>query len=226
MKYKVGRINKIGIILLSICISLLFASCSIFKHSKSSENKLTKQQIEEFNNNYFLATKERLLGNYENAVKYYGACVKIDITNSDIFYELGKLYFKSKQLKEAIIFTRRAVELDSKNIWYKLLLAEIYNNTGKYEDAAKLYEQLIELDTDNFNYYYECVSCYIYAGKINESIRICNKFEKSFGITEDMSMQKEKIYVQLKKYDLARNEINALIEKFPNEIKYKGTTKS
>jgi tetratricopeptide (TPR) repeat protein len=203
-----------------LCFTI--SSCKIFKHTEKPLSEISQQQQQEFNSNFFNATKERLLGNNENAVKYYNQCLRIDNNNAEVLYECANLFFKNHQLKEALLYSKKSVENDDKNIWYKLLLSDIYTKTGKYQDAADLCEKITAMQPNNLNYYFDWINNLTFAGKYNDAIKVCNKVQDKFGILEELSFQKEKLYLQMKKLDMAMKEIETLIQKYPKEIKYYG----
>ncbi|MDD5571915.1 MAG: tetratricopeptide repeat protein [Bacteroidales bacterium] len=205
-----------------VCLCFAFSSCRIFKHQEKSFTEISKQQQEEFNSNFFNATKERLLGNNENAVKFYNQCLKIDNNNAEVLYELASLFFKNRQFKEALFYSKKSVENDDKNIWYKLLLSDVYSKTGKYQDAADLYEKITDTQPNNINFYFDWINNLTFAGKYNDAIKVCDKVQDKFGMMEELSFQKEKLYIQMKKLDMAMKEIEALIQKYPKETKYYG----
>ena len=60
----------------------------------------------------------------------------------------------------------------------------------------------------------------IYMGKYQEAIDVYDEVEKKLGVSEELSLQKEKIYLELKKTDKAIEEIQKLVDAFPTETSY------
>jgi tetratricopeptide (TPR) repeat protein len=57
-------------------------------------------------------------------------------------------------------------------------------------------------------------------GKYSDAIAVYDLVEAKIGVSEDLCIQKEKIYLELKKVDKAAEEIKKLIKAFPSETLY------
>jgi tetratricopeptide (TPR) repeat protein len=76
---------------------------------------------------FFDATKNALFGNYASAVTLYNTCLEIYPENPAPYYQLSSIYIRNQNANKAIKFARKAVELDTVNIWYKKNLATYIN---------------------------------------------------------------------------------------------------
>ncbi|MFT7102746.1 MAG: tetratricopeptide (TPR) repeat protein, partial [Bacteroidia bacterium] len=74
---------------------------------------------------FFDASKQKMLGNFEEAASLYRDCIKLDNYNAASYYELANLLTTSQQVMEALPFALNALELDPTNEWYSLFTAEI-----------------------------------------------------------------------------------------------------
>ena len=70
------------------------------------------------------------------------------------------------------------------------------------------------------DYYYQLAVLYLNAERFREAINIYDKIEDQIGITEEISMQKERIFLELKEYSRAEEELVALVTAYPKEPKY------
>jgi tetratricopeptide (TPR) repeat protein len=193
------------------------------KKSKPSSNELTKlsekEQID-FNFIFHNANKERILGNYEIAANLFLKCIQIAPKEPTPYYELAHIFEDSKETKLALEYAEKAVTLAPDNYWFRLLYAHALQRDGNSVDAIKQYEILIEKNGGNIDLYFDIAGMQLYSGKYKDALENFNLIEKQMGITEEISVQKEKIFIKLGDVDKAANEIQLLIEAFPDELKY------
>ncbi len=171
---------------------------------------------------FFDASKQKMLGNFEEAAALYHNCIKIDPNNSAAFYELANLFTLSQKLEDGLPFALRALELDPDNVWYALFAAEIHLGLNDFQPAAKIYERLTKNHPNTIEYQYELASTYLYLNKLEEAIKAYDKVEEILGVNEEISIQKEKIYLQMDRLDDAVKELENLITNFPGEQRYLG----
>ncbi|MGB0882807.1 MAG: tetratricopeptide repeat protein, partial [Vicingaceae bacterium] len=120
----------------------------------------------------------------------------------------------------ALEYAEKAVKLDPENYWYRILFAQSLQRAGKYDEAIAEYQTLIKKDENNVDLYFDLAGMQMYSGKYKESIASFNEIEKRAGITEELSIQKEKIYIKMGDIDGAANEIQKLIDHDPDNLKY------
>ena len=211
-------------------ITIFLVGCSstkeakdLTKKSKSHNTELVdlpeKEQIK-FKFLFHNATKERILGNYQLAVNLYIQCTEIAPKEPAPNYELAHLFENSKDKTLALKYAEKAVKYSPENYWYRILYAHSLQNNGNSNEAIKQYEILIEKNGGNVDLYFDLAGIQLYSGKYKESIESFNEIEKIVGITEEISVQKEKTYVKLGDIDKAANEIQQLINKYPDDLRY------
>lgn len=211
-------------------IIIIFAGCSPSKEtsgsakkSKSHHKELVdlpeKEQIK-FKFLFHNANKERILGNYQLAANLFLQCTEIAPKESAPYYELAHLFESSQEKELALEYSEKAVKLDADNYWYRILYAHALQKSGNSPEAIKQYEILIEKNGGNVDLYFDLAGMQLYSGKYKESIETFNLIELQIGITEEISVQKEKIYVKLGNIDKAANEIQKLIDEYPDDLKY------
>lgn len=136
------------------------------------------------------------------------------------FYELAKILAGRKSYPEAKLFAEKAWELDQSNIWYQLFLAETCQLAQDYDQALSLYETIVATNPDNLDYYYQLAALYLGLGKYEQAIQTYDKIEKRIGISDEISMQKHKIYLHLKEYQHAESELLELMGSHPDDSRY------
>ena len=188
-------------------------------HNKDLVDLPEKEQIK-FKFLFHNANKERMLGNYQLAANLFKQCTEIAPKESASYYELAHTLENSKEPDLALEFAEKAIKLDPENYWYRVLYAHTLQRKGKSDEAIKQYKTLLKTNPENIDLYFDLAGIQLYSGKYKESIETFNQIEKQMGISEEISVQKEKIYIKLGDIDKAANEIQMLINKYPDELKY------
>ncbi|MDP4291978.1 MAG: tetratricopeptide repeat protein, partial [Bacteroidota bacterium] len=166
------------------------------------------------------AQKETLLGNTDKAITKYNEILKHYPNCDAAWYELANISNNKGLIYQSINYLKKSYEIDSTNKWYVQALSQLYQVTGKYDSTTYMCERLIQMDPDNMDYYYNLASNYIYANNINKSIDTYNRAEARFGITEDIVLQKYKLFLSINDTVQAIKEIEKLTKKFPKEQNY------
>ena len=197
---------------------------SFCQNKEKSKSKLApEEQVQKkIGNNAMLikAKKEALIGNINGAQEMFRRYTANYPHDPVGFFELGRIEAMQKNYFEAISLTKQAVELDPSNIWYSLFLAELDQMIGNIPDAVKIYETIVEKYPENLDYFYQLAALYLQVERYSDAIRIYNKIQESAGISEDISIQKQKIYLYQNNLKGAENELLELISAFPGESKY------
>lgn len=136
------------------------------------------------------------------------------------YYELAKILAGRKSYPEAKLFAGKAWELDQSNIWYQLFLAETCKLAQDYDQALEIYETIVTTNPGNLDYYYQLAALYLGLGKYDQAVKTYDIIEKRIGISEEISMQKHKIYLHLKDYKNAESELVKLVGSHPDDSRY------
>ena len=207
---------------------LIFASCGSSKKTAvnppaQNSGKNTAGSEEQNVNTtyaYFNAVKEKLTGNPEKAAELFASCLRTDSKNHAAMYELASIYNDAKKYNDAVFFAKSAYELNPQNEWYGLLLADTYSKTGKYADASVIYQKLVKDHPDQLQFYFSQAEAYLYQNKIQEAIKTYDAVEQKIGVSRDLIMQKQRLYLKLGKVNDAAAELEKLIKSEPNNLEY------
>jgi two-component system NtrC family sensor kinase len=110
---------------------------------------------------YNISDCYRDLGDYENALNYYGKSIKIPSKNADnilmeSFWHLSRIYEKFNHLDSALLYAKRALDLDikmhgkSERSPIPIALGNIYYKMKNYADALYYYHIAERAEEDNF----------------------------------------------------------------------------
>jgi tetratricopeptide (TPR) repeat protein len=166
------------------------------------------------------AKKEALFGNLEKGIQKFNDLIKIYPSCDAAYYELAKISDSKGLIYQSINQLKKAYQIDSTNKWYAQALAQLYQATGKYDSTTLIYINLIKQFPNNPDYYYNLSNNYIYSNDVKNSISTYNRAEKKFGISEDIVLEKYKLYLSVNDTINAIKEIEKLTVKFPKETKY------
>jgi len=102
----------------------------------------TEQQLVKLNRTFINANKEKLLGNYQQALNLFYNCVEIDPSHHPSYYEVAKIMARAGKTEDGLKNIKRAIYLHPENIWYQLLHAEILESKYDFKGAAKIFGEL------------------------------------------------------------------------------------
>jgi tetratricopeptide (TPR) repeat protein len=187
------------------------------KKKESESTVVVSPANTELTNLFIDATQARLTGNSAKARSLYEQCLVKNPEHSASMYELAQLYFDDGDYSSAARYAEQAAELEPVNKWYKLLLVEIYGKAGRKKDLLETCERLVKTDPENVDFLYELANAYLMNEDGGNAIRTYNRIEEIMGISEEVSLQKQQIYLIQKKTDQAAAEIEKLIPEFPDQ---------
>ena len=209
---------KILILLISIST---FSSCGIVKKKNTkNSSKIEDKNLLNYKYAFFEANKYKMLGDYNKAGAYFLQCLELNSNSAASYYELAQILAMAGDYENAIKYTKKAYLLFPENKWYLSQLIELYKTVDNSKEAIKLQEKYIQQHTDDFNAYLDLTDSYLKKKEWNKALSTLSLIEKKYGYSEELMLEKNKIYIQEGNYKAAQNEINKLITKNPNEIKY------
>ncbi len=218
-------INGLRTISILLTASILLASCSVFNKSSETDtpnrNK-PKTDTEFMYDAHFLeALRLKMLGKFEQAAMELEKARQYIDDEAVLYFQLAEMNSMMGSYAIAQEHAKKAIELDNDNIWYHILLARLYQNAGLFADAAETMERIIELEPGKLEYYFMLSTLYQSIGEPKEAIRTMDEAEAYFGITDVVSIEKERLYRKMEKPGKALKEVKKLTEAFPGNPKYK-----
>lgn len=150
-------------------------------------------------------------GEDTKAINEINAGLELEPGNSELYFLLGKIHLKQRDIKSAEKAFEKAVELDDKNPGYNLALGDVLTQSGRTEDAIYFYETAVLYSPENIDALLKLGSIYFEEGKIDYAYRhLARAYQLS---PSDKSLSDKYNSVREK-----RNEINANRE--PVEFNY------
>ncbi len=159
-------------------------------------------------------------GRMEEALDAYAALAAREPRCGAAWYGMSRLLVRRGWTDSAMVCADRAVAADNTNRWYLMLQAEVRRARGDAKGQVASWERLVQLEPDKLDYYYELSNACLDAGDIDGAVGALNRVERKIGVTESISLQKQRLWTAAGKADKAEKEIEALAEAMPQEKRY------
>ena len=192
----------------------------LFSYSSNAQKTYSEEEVNT-QKVFIEASREKILGNYENAVVLYKEVLKRDKSNHAAAYELARMYDvldKDEKSEKAI---KMAIALDKTNEWYQTFLADLYQKLRKDKEAGKVFEGLVKQHPQNEYFYQKWAYFLVRSKDSGKAIKVYDQIESKFGITEELIGKKHKLYLGLGKQKKATQEIQKLTKAFPSNTSFK-----
>jgi predicted Zn-dependent protease len=217
------KIVGIGLLLAWLIVGCALTSFGSSEQKEKKKHKTDQEGQQKVASNVSMlieAKKNEITGNEEKAEELLRQYTEKYPEDATAYFELARLVANKKDVHEAIELAGKAVKLDPENTWYKLFYAEVLQLDNKYKEAIGMYEEITAAHPENLDYYYQLAALYLIAEKYQDAIKVYDKIERQAGISEEISIQKEKIYLNLNELPKAQHELEALAAAYPDEVKY------
>lgn len=159
--------------------------------------------------------------NYEDAEADFRKAIKINPQVAAVHFELAQVLYKTKRRDEALVSMEKAFSLNPSNEWYGKELINLYKEERRYEEAVVVAEKAFAA-TKKTNFLHQRSGYELLLNKYPAAIKTLDRIEKTDGIDEQLSVQKENIYLSLNKPKKAIAEIKKLSDAYPENLNYKG----
>ena len=234
---------KLNFTLIILLMTAVFAGCKSKRHMSEAEalsilqkalgpNAIIQRadgtgvsrfsQIEqmEIDNAFLEGVKRMMIEDYGTALDIFMGVLQMDNQHAPANFQISRIRLMQNRLNDAEIHAERAHRLAPQNKFYLEHLTRIYRQNNKLQQALNSLEQLTRLNPRNEEYWFEKANIYLMLLRPMEAVRIYDSIEKRHGISDEISMQKIRIFQAFGQEANIRNELQKLIQKFSNETKY------
>ena len=205
----------------------MVASCGASSGMRGSKKENQKQipalsAEEQRRFDYYFLEAIRLKGQDEYAAAFdmLQHCVNIDPNASAALYEISQYYLFLKQNNQAMKALEGAVANAPDNYWYSQALSNTYLQKDDKQNAINLLESMAQRFPDRRESLFMLVDLYSRAGENNKTINTLDKIEGLLGKSEQLSMEKFRIYLQMQETKKAFEEIEGLVKEYPMDYRY------
>lgn len=217
------KVAFVALFSVALCLgttSNAFAQKNKKGKGKESEKTNGSKDAAKINQLIFDAIGKEMKNDVEGAIKAYKLVLQTDAKNDAAMFALAKIYFDSQNAEQALFYSEQAVAIDAKNKWYLAQYAEALSASTRYKDAAEVYKKIVAQNPNDYEYAFDWAYQLIQSNDIAGAIAVYDQVEKNVGISEEMTVQKQKLYIKLGRVDKATAELQKLIDSDPQEPRY------
>ena len=188
--------------------------------SLMKETLLSAEQQRKYD--YFFLEAMRMKGKneYDAAFGLLQHCLDINPTASSALYEISQYYMFLRQVPQGQVALEQAVAFAPDNYWYSQGLVSLYQQKNELDKAAALLEKMVTRFPSKQDPLFSLLDIYSRQEKYNDVISTLNRLEKRLGKNEQLSMEKFRIYLQMKDDKKAFQEIESLVQEYPMDMRY------
>ncbi|RYY33510.1 MAG: tetratricopeptide repeat protein, partial [Sphingobacteriaceae bacterium] len=169
---------------------------------------------------FFSAIREKTIENYVLATELFSRVLQIDPANDAALFELGALKKAQNKEGEAQPLLEKAVTVNPDNEWYWVALADTYQKTNNITSLENVYNELVRISPDKPEYYFDKANALFLEKRYDDALKAYDQLETVIGITDDLMVGRQKIYLKQGKLDKATDELGQMILANPAELRY------
>ena len=217
--------NKKNIIWLLVAVWTL-VSCGTVKNAKEkpavvlAQSSLTPEQQRKYDYFFLEAMRLKEKKDYASAFGLLQHCLDIHPNAASALYEVSQYYMFLRQVPQGEEALEKAVASAPDNYWYSQGLASLYQQQNELDKAITLLEQMAVRFPGKQDPLFNLLDLYGRQEKYDEVISTLNRLEKHMGKNEQLSMEKFRIYLQMKDDKKAFQEIESLVQEYPMDMRY------
>ena len=217
--------NKKNIIWLLVAVWTL-VSCGTVKNAKEkpavvlAQSSLTPEQQRKYDYFFLEAMRLKEKKDYASAFGLLQHCLDIHPNAASALYEVSQYYMFLRQVPQGQEALEKAVASAPDNYWYSQGLASLYQQQNELDKAITLLEQMAVRFPGKQDPLFNLLDLYGRQEKYDEVISTLNRLEKHMGKNEQLSMEKFRIYLQMKDDKKSFQEIESLVQEYPMDMRY------
>lgn len=217
--------NKKNSIWLLVAVWTL-VSCGTVKSTREkpavalAQSSLTPEQQRKYDYFFLEAMRLKEKKDYASAFGLLQHCLDIHPNAASALYEVSQYYMFLRQVPQGLEALEKAVANAPDNYWYSQGLASLYQQQNELDKAVTLLEQMVVRFPAKQDPLFNLLDLYGRQEKYDEVISTLNRLEKRMGKNEQLSMEKFRIYLQMKDDKKAFQEIESLVQEYPMDMRY------
>jgi len=189
------------------------------KNKKTESEGISEKELK--SEAYFVeGMKYFIAETYDKAIPLFKKAAEGNPLSAGVNYMIAKAFDASGDLASATVYGEKSLKLDDSNKFYLKFMGEIYTKQKRYKDAAEMYEKLADKFPQDIDNYLDLSNVYILQEKFSDAVDIYNKIERTIGVSEEITRQKQLIYLKQNKIEKALEEGDRLIASEPTEPEY------
>ena len=221
------HIQTLTAALLLVLAGALTSCTSTRKVAKSQEvettvarTQLTPEQQRKYEYFFLEATRMRAQNQYDAAFELYKHCLEIDPQAPSALYEISQYYQFLGQQELGLESLRKAATYAPDNYWYSQALASFYQQQEKTDESIALLESMVIRFPNKQEPLFALLDLYGKQQNYAKMISTLDRMEEAMGKSEQISLEKFRIYLQMEDDKKAYQEIDNLVKEYPLDMRY------
>ena len=186
----------------------------------AKESLLPAEQQRKYDYFFLEAMRMKEKNEYDAAFGLLQHCLDINPNASSALYEISQYYMFLRQVPQGQAALEQAVAFAPDNFWYSQGLVSLYQQQNELDKAVTLLEKMVTRFPSKQEPLFSLLDIYSRQEKYNDVISTLNRLEKRLGKNEQLSMEKFRIYLQMKDDKKAFQEIESLVQEYPMDMRY------
>lgn len=182
---------------------------------------LTEEEQRKFDMFFLEAVRQKEKGAYSAAYDLYQHCLDIQPHSSAVRYELAQFYVADDKDSLTQVNLEEAVAIEPDNYWYLQALGDLYLKEKQTDRAIAVYESIAARFPDKENALVGLLQIYTEKADYRNAVNTLSRLETLEGPSEQLTMEKVRLYLLMKQNSLAYKEVEDLCAKNPNDLRYR-----
>ncbi|MBQ9417498.1 MAG: tetratricopeptide repeat protein [Bacteroidales bacterium] len=206
---------------------LMAWGCGGSRKGQPPESRYRREPIKEVSESQ-LAIDSKLIdalslqesGRTEEALQAYADLVQAEPACGAAWYGMARLLLQRGWTDSARACIAQAVKADGENLWYLREQAEVQERQGDHKGKVATWQRIVALEPGVVAHCYELSNACIDAGDVEGAVEALNRVERMIGVSEPISLQKQRLWLAVGNTAKAEREIVALADAMPHEKRY------
>ena len=206
---------------LFIFIVLLSACCT-----RKAVTAVSDKRNQEPNNSrydYLLgeALRQKYVGDINEAAKLFEKCIEIDTKRAVPYFELAQIYSAAAMPDRSLKYASTAARLEPENYWYQLACGSLFTQYQQKDSALVYFTRALKADKRAIEVNSILAGLYAEKGEAEKADSLFRVLDVEGALSDDMFLMMISGLILKGDLDEAARRTEALIEKQPEEIRYK-----
>lgn len=182
--------------------------------------RLAEEQQRKYDYFFLEAMRLKEKKEYDAAFGLLQHCLDIHPTASSALYEISQYYMFLRQVPQGLAALEKAVVHAPDNYWYSQGLVNLYQQQNETDKAVALLEKMVERFPAKQEPLFSLLDIYNRQERYGDVVSTLDRLEKRLGKSEQLSMEKFRMYLQMKDDKKAFAEIESLVREYPMDMRY------
>ncbi len=157
---------------------------------------------------------------YTNAAKNFRVILEKSGDNAGVYFMLSRIEVQQGNAEKAVSYAEKAQNIEKENIYYQKQYGDLLVKTRRLKDAVEVYKKIARQNPRDVENYLALADAYMLMDKSNDAVKVFDELEKTIGVNEEITRQKQLIFLNQNKVDAALKEGDKLMKSEPQESDY------